>query len=211
MTRWWLPCLLLLLPAWTWSATIVCLGDSLTAGYGLSEEQAYPAMVEELAKQDHRDWRVVNAGVSGDTTAGGLRRVGWVLRAKPDVVLVALGGNDGLRGMKLEQTRQNLADIAARVQGAGVKACIAGMMLPTNYGDDYRAGFAKIFPEVAAQTKSPLLDFLLAGVGGKPGLNQADGIHPTAEGQKLVARTVYDFLVGVLEPKPEPKKLEADR
>lgn len=207
MSWWWRAlCALILVPAASWGATIVCLGDSLTAGYGLSEEQAYPALVEAMAKADKRDWRVINAGNSGDTTAGGLRRVPWVLKAKPDVVLVALGGNDGLRGMKLEQTRQNLEEIVARVQGAGAKACVAGMLLPTNYGEEYRTGFARIFPEIADKTKSPLLPFLLVGVGGKPELNQADGIHPTAEGQRIVAKTVYGFLLGVLEPKPAADK-----
>ena len=184
------------------AATIVCLGDSLTAGYGLSEEQAYPAVVEELAKTDKRDWRVINAGISGDTTAGGLRRVTWAMKAEPDAVLIALGGNDGLRGTKLEQTRSNLEEIVTRVRAGGARPCIAGMMLPTNYGEDYRAGFARIFPEVAEHAQAPLLPFLLDGVGGKPALNQADGIHPTVEGQRIVARTVYRFLIGVLEPQP---------
>jgi acyl-CoA thioesterase-1 len=195
--------LALLLDATGWSTTVVCLGDSLTAGLGLSEEQAYPALVEGLAKADRRDWRVVNAGVSGDTTAGGLRRVAWALKAKPDLVLVELGGNDGLRGLSLEQTRANLRSIIERIQAEHVAVCVVGMRLPTNYGETYRDGFARVFPEVATATGAPLLPFLLEGVAGKPELNQPDGIHPTADGQRLVARTVYRFLVERLEPKAE--------
>jgi acyl-CoA thioesterase-1 len=180
------------------ATTIVCLGDSLTAGRGLSEDQAYPALVQELARKDGRDWTVINAGVSGDTTAGGLRRVAWLIKAKPDLALVALGANDGLRGLPLAESRANLLAIADRFAAAQVKVALAGMLLPTNYGDEYRAGFAALFASVAKERGLPLLPFLLDGVGGRPELNQADGIHPTAEGQRIIAGHVYAFLVGVL-------------
>ncbi len=182
------------------AATIVCLGDSLTAGRGLAEEEAFPALVEALAKADGHTWTVVNAGISGDSTAGGLSRVAWALKAKPDLVLVALGGNDGLRGLPLAKTRENLEAIVDKLRAGGATVAIAGMMLPVNYGEDYRTGFAKLFPEVAESRKAPLMPFLLEGVGGKPELNQADGIHPTAEGQRIVAAHVYTFLKPLLDP-----------
>lgn len=185
------------------AATIVCLGDSITAGRGLEENQAYPALVQELARQDGLDWTLVNAGISGDTTASGLRRVAWLIKAKPDLALVALGGNDGLRGLPLEQTRANLTAICERFSAAGVRVALAGMLLPTNYGEPYRSDFAKLFPALATERMLPLMEFLLKDVGGKPELNQADGIHPTAEGQRLIAGNVYAFLKPLLaERKP---------
>lgn len=184
------------------AATIVCLGDSLTAGRGLDEAEAYPALVQELARADGLGWTVVNAGVSGDTSAGGLRRLGWVLKARPTWIFVALGGNDGLRGQPPEETRRNLDAICAQALTAGTRVALAGMQLPANYGDDHRAAFAALFPAIAAERRLPLLPFLLDGVGGKAELNQADGIHPTAEGQRIVARTVYAFLKPLVEGKP---------
>jgi acyl-CoA thioesterase-1 len=181
------------------AATIVCLGDSLTAGRGLDEADAYPALVQELAHADHLAWTVVNAGVSGDTSAGGLRRLGWTLKARPDWLFVALGANDGLRGQPPEETRRNLDAICAQAVAAGTRVALAGMILPANYGAEHRAAFAALFPAIAAERKLPLLPFLLAGVAGKAELNQADGIHPTAEGQHLVARTVYAFLKPLVE------------
>jgi len=181
------------------AATIVCLGDSLTAGRGLDEADAYPAVVQALAHADGLTWTVVNAGVSGDTSAGGLRRLGWVLKAKPAWLFVALGGNDGLRGQQPEETKRNLDAICAQAAAAGTKVALAGMQLPANYGEEHRDAFAKLFPAIAAERTLPLMPFLLDGVGGKPALNQADGIHPTAEGQRIVARNVYAFLKPLVE------------
>jgi acyl-CoA thioesterase-1 len=180
------------------AATIVCLGDSITAGLGLSEEEAYPALVQALARQDGLDWRLVNAGVSGDTTAGGLRRIDWLVKGSPDLVLVALGANDGLRGLPVAVSKANLLAIIDRLRAAKVQVALAGMFLPMNYGEDYRTAFAAIFPALAAENRIPLLPFLLEGVGGKPELNQADGIHPTAAGQRLIAAHVYAFLRSAL-------------
>lgn len=198
--RWWLLalaiCLAFALPtAGAAATTITCLGDSLTAGYGLEEDQAYPHLVEQLATHDHRDWRIINAGVSGDTTADGLTRVPWVLRAHPQAVFIALGGNDGLRGLPVETSRANLRAIITRLRAGGAVPLLAGMQLPTNYGAEYRTAFAAIFPALAAAEHVPLLPFLLEGVGGVPRLNQVDGIHPTVEGQRLIAGHVYAFLV----------------
>lgn len=183
------------------ATTIVCLGDSLTAGRGLDEADAYPALVQELARADGLEWTVVNAGVSGDTSAGGLRRLGWVLKAKPAWLFVALGANDGLRGQPPTETRRNLDAICVQAMAAGTRVALAGMLMPANYGEEHRAAFAGLFPAIAAERKVPLLPFLLEGVGGRAELNQADGIHPTAEGQRIVARTVYAFLKPLVEGK----------
>ncbi len=177
------------------------LGDSLTAGYGLEEGQAYPALVaRELARRG-QGIRVVNAGVSGDTSAGGLSRLGWLMRQKPQVAVVALGANDGLRGVELAATEENLRRILRELKAAEVKPLLAGMLIPPNYGPDYAGRFSAIFPKLAAELDVPLIPFLLEGVAGEPDLNQADGIHPTAEGQEIVARTVLSYLAPLL-PNP---------
>lgn len=189
--------------ATTPAATIVCLGDSLTAGHGVDEDQAFPAVLQRLATADQLTWTVVNAGVSGDTSAGGLRRVAWLVKGKPDWVFIALGANDGLRGQPASATRDNLTAMVERFRAAGVKVALGGMRLPTNYGEEYRTAFAAVFPQVAQQHTVPLLPFLLEGVGGVPKLNQADGIHPTVEGQELIARAVYVFMRPLVEAKTE--------
>ncbi|MBA3698543.1 MAG: arylesterase [Planctomycetes bacterium] len=188
------------------AATIVCLGDSLTAGHGVDEDQAFPAVMQRLAVADKLDWTVVNAGVSGDTSAGGLRRVAWLVKGKPDWVFIALGANDGLRGQPANATHDNLVAMVGRFRAAGVKVAFGGMRLPTNYGEDYRTAFAAVFPQVAQEHAVPLLPFLLEGVGGVPRLNQADGIHPTVEGQELLARGVYAFLRPLVEAPAESTK-----
>jgi acyl-CoA thioesterase-1 len=188
------------------AATIVCLGDSLTAGHGVDEDQAFPAVMQRLAVADKLDWTVVNAGVSGDTSAGGLRRVAWLVKGKPDWVFIALGANDGLRGQPANATHDNLVAMVGRFRAAGVKVAFGGMRLPTNYGEDYRTAFAAVFPQVAQEHAVPLLPFLLEGVGGVPRLNQADGIHPTVEGQELLARAVYAFLRPLVEAPAESTK-----
>jgi acyl-CoA thioesterase-1 len=137
---------------------------------------------------------VVNAGVSGDTSAGGLRRVDWALRARPEIVIVALGANDGLRGLPVDALRDNLEQIVRRVRAAGARVLLAGMRVPPNYGDEYARDFAAVFPEVARRTGVPLAPFLLDGVAGEARLNQADGIHPTAEGQRLIASRLWSHL-----------------
>jgi acyl-CoA thioesterase I len=183
--------------------TVAFLGDSLTAGYGLDDSQAYPALIQEQLRLVAPQWNVINSGVSGDTSAGAVRRVAWVLKAKPAVVVVAIGANDGLRGLPVAQLEANLTRIIATISAAGAKPLLAGMQLPTNFGADYRSAFAAVYPRVAAQSHVPLLPFLLAGVAMEPKLNQADGIHPNAEGQKRVAATVLAFLrphLGLPEP-----------
>ena len=186
------------------AASILCLGDSITAGYGLDEAAAWPALVQAQATSEGRDWTLVNGGVSGDTTAGGLRRLKWALRAKPDLVVVALGGNDGLRGVDPATTKANLAAIIDRARNAGAKVVLAGMRLPTNFGEERRAAFAAVYADLAREKQVPLLPFLLEGVGGIRELNQADGIHPTADGQRKVAATMHAFLITQLAPAATP-------
>ncbi len=193
--------LLVLLCAITVRAeTVAILGDSLTAGYGLEESQAYPALVQQALRAGHPQWTVINAGVSGDTSTGALRRIAWVLKAKPELVLIAIGANDGLRGQPLDQLEANLRAIIAKVAAAGSTPLLAGMRLPTNLGADYRERFAAIYARVASETKTPLLPFLLEGVAMDPALNQADGIHPNAVGQERVAATVLAFVSPYLAP-----------
>ncbi len=173
---------------------VVALGDSLTAGLGVAPDEAYPALLEARLRREGRAYRVVNAGVSGDTSAGGRRRVDWVLRSKPDVVIVALGANDGLRGLPVDELRQNLEAIVRRLQEAGARVLLVGMRVPPNYGDDYARAFAAVFPAVARRTGVPFAPFLLDGVAGDARLNQPDGIHPTAEGQRVIASGLWPYL-----------------
>jgi len=186
--------LLAAVPAPAAERVIDVLGDSLTAGLGVAREEAYPALLEARLRREGYDYRVVNAGVSGDTSAGGLRRVDWALRARPAIVIVALGANDGLRGLPVDALRDNLEQIVRRVRAAGARVLLAGMRVPPNYGDEYARDFAAVFPEVARRTGVPLAPFLLDGVAGEVRLNQADGIHPTAEGQRLIASRLWSHL-----------------
>ena len=178
----------------------IFLGDSLSAGLGVDEDQAFPALVaRQLAAEGH-PFRLVNAGVSGDTTAGGLRRLDWLLRQRPAVLVVELGANDGLRGLPLDETEANLREIVARARDAGAKVLLLGMKLPPNYGD-YAARFTALYPRIAQDTGVALVPFLLEGVGGDPTLNQGDGMHPNVAGHEIVARTVAPFVRDLLPAK----------
>ena len=178
---------------------IVALGDSLTAGLGVAADETYPALLQARLRREGFAYRVVNAGVSGDTTAGGLRRVDWVLRAHPAIVIVALGANDGLRGQPVAAMRDNLVAIVTRLRAAGARVLLAGLRMPPNYGDAYTRQFADAFPHVARQTSVAFVPFLLEGVAGDPALNQPDGIHPNAAGQRVVADTVWHALRPLLQ------------
>jgi acyl-CoA thioesterase I len=184
---------------------VVFLGDSLTAGLGVDEQQAYPALVAERLATAGHPVRSINAGVSGDTSAGGLRRLEWLLAQHPDVIVVGLGANDGLRGLPLEETEANLRRIVLRARQAGCNVLLVGMMVPPNYGPDYAPKFAALFPRIAADLDLPLVPFLLEGVGGRPELNQADGIHPTVEGHRIIARTVYPLLEKIVGKVRSPR------
>ncbi|HVR97688.1 MAG TPA: arylesterase [Thermoanaerobaculia bacterium] len=177
---------------------VVFLGDSLTAGLGLPAEQAYPALVEQTLDREGLPVRVLNAGVSGDTTAGGLSRLDWLLQQKPGVVVVGLGANDGLRGLDLADTERNLRQIVRRSQASGARVLLLGMQIPPNYGPDYAGRFKDLYPRLAEEMDVPLVPFLLEGVGGVPELNQADGIHPNPEGQVRVAENVVPHLEDVV-------------
>ena len=177
---------------------IVAFGDSLTAGFGVPADQTYPARLGERLKREGYDYRVVNAGVSGDTTAGGLRRVDWALRLKPEIVILELGVNDALRGQKLDGVRANLDQMITRFQAAGARVLVAGMRLPPNYGDRYADDFHRLYADVARAHQAPLMPFFLDGVGAVARLNQADGIHPTAEGYAIVVDRLWPYLVPLL-------------
>lgn len=175
---------------------MVALGDSLTAGLGLARSDAYPAVLQRKIDAAGLRFEVVNAGVSGDTTAGGLSRLDWSLDGDVKVLIVALGGNDGLRGLPPEEMKRNLAAIIERAKARGIAVLLAGMESPTNMGGDYQRRFHDVFPTLARDERVAFLPFLLEGVAGRPNLNQPDGIHPTAEGARIVA----DQLWTVLEP-----------
>lgn len=179
---------------------VVFLGDSLTAGYGIDRDQAYPALVQEKIEAAGMDARVVAAGLSGDTSAGGLRRLDWVMRQPVDILVVALGANDGLRGIDLKSTRRNLQGIIdkARAKSPEIRIALAGMQLPPNLGPDYTAEFKSLFRELAEANDVELIPFLLEGVGGVSTLNLADGIHPNPSGHRLVAETVWKTIEPML-------------
>lgn len=179
-------------------AVIVTLGDSLTAGFGLLPDEAYPVLLEQRLRREGYAYRVVNAGVSGDTTAAALRRVDWVLRSQPAIAIVALGANDGLRHQSVTAMRDNLVEIVRRLRTAGATVLLAGMRVPPNYGPEYTRAFAAVFSDVARATSVPLAPFLLEGVAGEPRLNQGDGIHPTAEGQRLIGDHLWPYVKPLL-------------
>ena len=177
---------------------VVFLGDSLTAGYGLPADQAFPSLLERKLREGGTPVRVLNAGVSGDTSAGALRRLPWVLRQRPDVVVVELGANDALRGQPTTGIEANLRSILEQCRDAGAKVLLVGMQVPTSYGPEYAGQFAALYPRLAKSLGVPLVPFLLEGVPGRPSLNLEDGIHPNAEGQKIVAANVLPHLSGLL-------------
>jgi acyl-CoA thioesterase I len=181
-------------PAGARERVILAFGDSLTAGLGVPAEQAYPAVLAARLRAEGYAYRVVNAGVSGDTTAGGLRRVDWALRLAPDVVILELGVNDALRGQDLSGVRANLDQLVKRFQSAGARVLVAGMRLPPNYGARYDAQFQRVYEEVASRRGAALMPFFLEGVGGDPTLNQSDGIHPTAAGYRVVVGRLWPYL-----------------
>ena len=179
---------------------MVILGDSITAGHGLSPSDAYPAVLQAKIDAAHLNYQVVNAGVSGDTTAGGLRRVDWALSAGAKVLVIALGGNDGLRGIPPKQTEANLTGIIekAKAKVPGLVVVVAGMQMPASMGAEFARAFGELFPQVAKANGALLVPYLLKDVGGIEKLNQADFIHPTAEGQRKVAENVWAVLKGAL-------------
>jgi len=183
--------------------TVLFVGDSITAGLGIDEDQAFPALIQ--ARLDSLEWnvRAVNAGLSGETSSGGLRRIKWLLKQEVDVLVLELGANDGLRGIDLTLTDQNLRKIVAITKETypNCRIVIAGMQVPTNLGDDYTSTFRTMFSKIAEDTGSALIPFLLEGVGGVPELNLPDGKHPTAEGHEILAENVWEILGRILSAK----------
>lgn len=184
------------------SKTILFFGDSLTAGYGLDDPatEAFPGLIQARITAAGLPYRVVNAGLSGETTAGGLRRVDWILRQPVDIFVLGLGGNDGLRGVPVSASRSNLLGIIEKVRARnpGTKIVLAGMQMPPSLGPDYTRAFAAMYPEIADRTGATLIPFLLDGVGGVSSLNLGDGIHPNAEGHRKVAEVVWTALQPLL-------------
>lgn len=183
---------------------IAVLGDSLTAGLGVAKTASYPSLLQERLDAGGLDFEVVNAGVSGDTSAGGLARLDWALDGDVRVLIVALGGNDGLRGLPAEELQSNLAQIIERGRARGIAVILAGMEAPPNYGRDYIVSFHKVYPALAAKYRVALVPFLLQGVAGDETLNQRDGIHPTAAGARIVADNVWAVLKPIAEARRRP-------
>lgn len=183
------------------SHTIMLLGDSIGAGYGLPAEASFAALLQRRLEEEHPAWRMVNVSVSGDTTAGGLRRINWVLKRPADVLIIELGGNDGLRGIQPEETRKNLEGIIdrARARRPDLRIILAGMQMPDNMGKEYTKAFREVFPVVAKAKQVALIPFLLEGVGARPEFNQPDLIHPNAAGHRRVAANVWPVLERVLQ------------
>jgi acyl-CoA thioesterase-1 len=184
---------------------VLFFGDSLTAGYGISQEDAFPAVAEQELRKKGADVRTINSGLSGETSAGGLTRIDWVLRQPIDVFVLELGANDGLRGLPISETKKNLQTIIDKVKAKN-PACqivLAGMMVPPNMGKHYADGFKNIYKEVAKKNSSLLIPFLLDGVAGIERLNQADGIHPTAEGHKIIGENLASLIFPLVEVRPK--------
>ena len=180
--------------------TIVFYGNSLTAGYGVSPSEAFPAIIQKKIDSLGLPYNVINAGVSGETSSGGKTRIDWILQQPVDIFILELGANDGLRGTPLSETKKNLQDIidSVRTKYPHTKLVFAGMEIPPNMGQAYTTEFRNIYIDLAAKNKMTLIPFLLEGVGGEPELNQADGIHPTAEGHVIVAENVWRQLEKLL-------------
>ena len=188
------------IPAADAKKTILFFGDSLTAGLGVQPGQAFPALIAEKIRALHLPFEVVNAGLSGETSAGGLRRIDWLLQRKIDVLVLELGANDGLRGLPVRELKANLQTIIdkAKTRNPALKIVLAGMQIPPNIGADYAAGFRAAFADLAQKNDAALIPFLLDGVGGHVELNQADAIHPTAAGHKIIAGTLWETLEPLL-------------
>lgn len=186
-------------PPPAYEGTIVCMGNSLTAGYGVEETEAYPALLEERLRAEGFRYRVVNAGVSGETSSGALSRLNWMLTLDPDIVILETGANDGLRGIDPELTHRNIEAIVAALQDRGIVVVLAGMQMVTNLGPSFTRSFRAIYPDIARGSQAILIPFFLEGVAGRADLNQPDGIHPTAEGYRVIAERITPYVVQAIE------------
>jgi acyl-CoA thioesterase I len=175
--------------------TILFLGDSLTEGLGVTKEDAFPKLVETMIQSElKKDITVINGGVSGSTTSDGLDRLKWYMKKKPSIVFLALGANDGLRGLDLKQSQENLEEIIKYAQDSNAKVLLAGMLIPPNYGPEYSENFRKMYEQLKDKYKLKSMPFLLEGVAGNKELNQRDGIHPNEQGHKIIAKNVFEFM-----------------
>ena len=178
---------------------IVCMGDSLTAGYGVDENQAYPALLEKRLHETGLTYTVINAGISGETSSGALSRLDWMLTLNPDIVILETGANDGLRGVDPALTRRNIETIVSDLQARGIIVVLAGMQMVRNLGPDFTRAFSAIYPDIARQNDLILMPFFLEGVAGRPSLNQADGIHPTPEGYRIIIANLYPYVLEAIQ------------
>jgi len=182
-------------PAKAYEGTIIALGNSLTAGLGVAEEEAYPAVLEEKLQQSGYNWQVINAGISGETSSGALSRINWIIAQQPDIVILETGANDGMRGLPIRVIRENIRQVVHLLKEADIEVVLAGMQMLQNLGPDYTKQFAAVYPGVAEEQGVILIPFFLKQVAGTPSLNLPDFIHPTPEGHRIVAHTVYPFVV----------------
>ncbi len=179
--------------------SVLIIGDSLTAGRGVMPEQAYPFMIQERLKKSGQDnVRIINAGISGSTSAGAYARLKWYLKAGPNVLVLALGANDGLRGLPVQEMKKNLDKAITLAKESDIRVVLAGMLVPPNYGPEYSEDFRQVFPDLAKRHQIPLIPFLLEGVAGQAGLSQADGIHPNSSGHEIIADTVLPYILECL-------------
>lgn len=183
---------------------ILAFGDSLTAGHGVQDQESYPSRLQVILQEKGYPHRVVNAGVSGDTTAGGVRRISWLLKHKPKIVILALGANDGLRGLAIDAMHSNLQKIIEICREHNAEVLLAGMKIPSNFGEEYSKGFEDVYSELAQKFNIPLLPFLLEGVAAKREYTQNDGIHPLGSGYEVVTKTVWKYLEPMLVEASSP-------
>jgi acyl-CoA thioesterase I len=179
--------------------TVLFLGDSLTEGYGLEDGESFPSLIENKLEADGLEHiQVINAGISGSTSASGLSRLQWYIRSRPDLLVLALGANDGLRGLSVDEMKANLTETIDYARNSNLSVVLTGMLIPPNYGPEYTEAFASVFTDLASEYNIPLMPFLLQDVAAIPELNQSDGIHPNVEGTKIVADNLYQFLLPLL-------------
>jgi acyl-CoA thioesterase-1 len=186
-----------------YSGTIIAMGDSLTAGLGVAEEDAWPALLETKLKKNGLNWQVINAGISGETSSGALARIKWILTRKPDIVIFETGANDGFRGIPPPVMKKNISRAVQLLRENGVTVILAGMRIVRNLGADYIREFAAIYPAVAGEQDVLLIPFFLKGVAGEPSLNQADSIHPNEKGHRIIAETVFPFTLKAIQQTTE--------
>jgi len=178
-----------------YEGTIIAVGDSLTAGLGVAEPEAWPALLEDKLRENGYNWQVLNAGISGETSSGALSRIKWITAQKPDIVILGTGANDGLRGIPVPVIKDNINKAVQMLREGNITVVLAGMRIVQNLGKEYASAFAGIYPRIAGEQECILIPFLLRDVAGEPSLNQADTIHPNEEGHKIIAETVYPYIL----------------